>query len=387
MKNKKWLIFTFVFLIFNISVGYSQIEIVKSYEQYCNEYEKKILKEFKNYAVTNLDLPSQLFQNASNEILIYQYDEESDKCSGKLIMNGTTYQVNGAYGISEGESLFFGVLSQDDKVQGIIRWYYYIEDNSTKSLDGVSINRIQNNQEYDSNLPLVSSSSCYDEYEIDMIGSANNYRVATEGSNPKSYASEETIFSFREYDNDIQGILTVKGVDCDVYGLYMSEGMYFASIWCKGVNRGVLYWDYSDSCITLTNKIDCKEYELDLCKTEPQQKQNPFGNGTSRQFGNDMGSGSGSGVGPSGAGSGTQRIRLTEPNTNHIITPTNQIIYLKLTIDENGTVMSGTSTSKTTTTDQKIISQVINEVKKVKYNKAPGAGIQTVYLTVRLSSR
>jgi hypothetical protein len=123
------------------------------------------------------------------------------------------------------------------------------------------------------------------------------------------------------------------------------------------------------------------------------QSNNPFGtggnNGTTGSgtspFGNDTGTG---GNGPGGPGSGEGRTRLNDPSVEHIVTDVDVTIYLKLTINSEGMVVSAISTSKTTTTDQRIINQVIAAVKnQVKYNKAPGTGLVTQFLTVKINAR
>lgn len=125
-----------------------------------------------------------------------------------------------------------------------------------------------------------------------------------------------------------------------------------------------------------------------------QKAKNPFGDGgdgggsgggSGGRFGNDQGTGNG--PGGNGSGSGSGRTRLNDPSVDHIQTNVNVTVYLKLTINENGEVVSASSTSKTTTTDQRIINQVKSAViNQVKYNKDPGAGLVTVYLTVRVNA-
>lgn len=127
--------------------------------------------------------------------------------------------------------------------------------------------------------------------------------------------------------------------------------------------------------------------------TSTQQSTNPFGSGGSDgkdgagsggPFGDDKGTG---GSGPGGPGSGEGRIRLNDPHVEHISTNVNVTIYLKVTINAEGNVVSAISTSKTTTTDQRIINQVIAAVKsQVKYNKDPGAGLATTFLTVKVNA-
>jgi hypothetical protein len=59
-----------------------------------------------------------------------------------------------------------------------------------------------------------------------------------------------------------------------------------------------------------------------------------------------------------------------------------------MTINEAGEVVSANNlASKTTTTDQRIINQVISAVKnQVKYSKDPGAGLVSVFLTVKVNT-
>lgn len=127
--------------------------------------------------------------------------------------------------------------------------------------------------------------------------------------------------------------------------------------------------------------------------TTTQQSNDPFGSGgkdgkdgggSGGPFGNDAGAG---GTGPGGPGNGEGRIRLNDPEVDHIATNVNVTIYLKLTINADGNVVSAISTSKTTTTDQRIINQVIAAVKnQVKYNKDSGAGLSTTFLTVKVNA-
>ena len=124
-----------------------------------------------------------------------------------------------------------------------------------------------------------------------------------------------------------------------------------------------------------------------------QKSDNPFGtggdgggqgSGSGRKYGNDQCTG---GSGPGGNGNGHGRIRLNDPKVDQIKTNVNVFIYLKLTVNAEGNVVSAYSTSKTTTTDQRIINQVMAAVKsQVKYNKDPGSGLVTVFLTVRINA-
>ena len=124
-----------------------------------------------------------------------------------------------------------------------------------------------------------------------------------------------------------------------------------------------------------------------------KQSNNPFGSGGSGQngtgggkFGNDAGTGSG--AGPGGVGNGDGRTRLNDPRVDDIVSDDNHRINLRLTINAEGNVVDVRNiASQTTTTDQRILNQVIAAVKnQVKNNKKAGATLEIVYLTVNLSA-
>jgi hypothetical protein len=122
-------------------------------------------------------------------------------------------------------------------------------------------------------------------------------------------------------------------------------------------------------------------------KSSSTQADNPFGtggnsSGAGSSFGNDNGT---AGIGPGVSGS---RVRLNDPTLEHIESDRDITFYFKLTIDEEGSVVSALSTSKTTTTDQRIINQVLSAVKsQLKYNKSPGADLSIQYLTIKINAR
>ena len=87
-------------------------------------------------------------------------------------------------------------------------------------------------------------------------------------------------------------------------------------------------------------------------------------------------------------GSRKERIRLKDPTVPFYPSLKSNIVYIHLLveIDENGKVVSARNLpSKTTTTDQIIINDVIIRVKKTaKYDKNPGAPLAEAYITVRI---
>jgi len=141
-----------------------------------------------------------------------------------------------------------------------------------------------------------------------------------------------------------------------------------------------------------SNKTNSKTNSNNTASTTTQSN-NPFGSGGNNgsngsgtsPFGNDTGSG---GDGPGGSGGGEGRTRLNNPSFDHLATDVDITINLKVTVNAEGIVVSAISTSKTTTTDQRIINQVIAAVKnQVKYSKSPGAGLVTQYITVKINAR
>jgi hypothetical protein len=124
------------------------------------------------------------------------------------------------------------------------------------------------------------------------------------------------------------------------------------------------------------------------------QSNNPFGSGgtggkggagSGGPFGNGVGP---SGSGPGGTGNGEGRTRLNNVSIDHIESDRDETIVLKLTVDANGTVVSAISTSKTTTTDARIINQVKAAViSQVKYSKSPGSGPVQLFYTVKIDGK
>lgn len=121
-------------------------------------------------------------------------------------------------------------------------------------------------------------------------------------------------------------------------------------------------------------------------KNTQKSNDNPFGS-----FGS-SGNGPGNGDGPGTLGTGSAepslRQQLNAPAFNHFEVKENCTIGLLLTIDADGKVVSAQNNKeKTTTTDQVLINKVITEVKRqVRYNKAPGATLAKVLLTIHLEA-
>lgn len=127
-----------------------------------------------------------------------------------------------------------------------------------------------------------------------------------------------------------------------------------------------------------------------------QKSTNPFGtggdgggsgSGSGSRFGNDEGNGNDGTGGGNGSGNGKNRIRLNDAKVDDIKTNVNVKLHFKLTVNENGEVVAAASTSKTTTTDQRIINQAKSAImRQVRYNKDPGSGLVIQYLTIGISA-
>ena len=90
-----------------------------------------------------------------------------------------------------------------------------------------------------------------------------------------------------------------------------------------------------------------------------------------------------------GGGTGKGRIRKNDPILTDLKSNVNAYIYLKLTIDAQGNVVSASNIkSQTTTTNQILINKVIYQVKKqVKYNKDEGSPLAKVFMTVKVDAQ
>jgi hypothetical protein len=138
--------------------------------------------------------------------------------------------------------------------------------------------------------------------------------------------------------------------------------------------------------------------------TSTKKSNNPFGDGGDGSgsgggvgkgkgigFGPDNGSGNGPGNGGGtggGTGDGAARIRLIDPKVDNINSDANHKIVLRVKIDEDGNVISTQNTSRTTTTDQTLISEVREATKnQAKYKKKPGAGIEEAFITITIRAK
>jgi|GEM_PF-5276433 len=154
----------------------------------------------------------------------------------------------------------------------------------------------------------------------------------------------------------------------------------------------------TDTAPIETSKVAVAEVKKDknIEKKKEERSDSPFDNadkytldpfgpgakGAGGSFGNDNGSGIGYGE-STVPKPNPNRIRLSEPSVAHIASEEEVIVVLKLTVNAAGKVLSATRSSLTTTTDTRIINQVITAVKnQVKYNETPGAELESQMITV-----
>ena len=133
---------------------------------------------------------------------------------------------------------------------------------------------------------------------------------------------------------------------------------------------------------------------LNNISSSPLTSENPFGDG-GNGGGNGEGNGpfDGNGKGTSGEGDGfgdgKSRIRINDPIFPKYNTDVDLKIHLKLTVSGDGAVSTAVCIkSKTTTTDQTIINDVIRQViRQVKYKKDPEGRPAYCYLTVNVNAQ
>lgn len=132
--------------------------------------------------------------------------------------------------------------------------------------------------------------------------------------------------------------------------------------------------------------------------SSPNRANNPFGDGGSgggHGGGNGPFDGNGKGTGGDGDGEGDgfgdgkTRIRINDPLLPKYNTDVDLKIHLKLTVTGDGTVSTAVCIkSKTTTTDQTIINDVIRQViRQVKYKRDPEGRPAYCYLTVKVNAQ
>lgn len=178
-----------------------------------------------------------------------------------------------------------------------------------------------------------------------------------------------------------------------IHGTFKREGAFKPVEKIKQTKKTNRNSDILSSSKSESNKpfgdSDYKE-EPESNESEPtsgNEESNPFGSG-GNNFGSDAGkeafvSGSGgSGNGPSA----NNRTRLNDVQLSGLENVSDEVIYLKLTVNAEGSVVSAQNiSSKTTTTDQVLINKLILAVKnQVRYNKEPGAPLCSMYYTVHL---
>lgn len=132
--------------------------------------------------------------------------------------------------------------------------------------------------------------------------------------------------------------------------------------------------------------------------SSPNRANNPFGdggNGGGHGGGNGPFDGNGKGTGGDGDGEGdgfgkeNSRIRINDPILPKYNTDFNLKIHLKVLVSGDGAVSTAVCIkSKTTTTDQTIINDVILQfIRQVKYKKDPEGRPAYCYTTVKVNAQ
>lgn len=111
-----------------------------------------------------------------------------------------------------------------------------------------------------------SVSAQYDSDEKEMIASASDYRVGNSNVEIFRFEANNMSFWYKESEGNVQGEFKAGDAVCEIYGTYLGEGSYMASVWCNGKSRGVMYWDFSNDCTTIINKVDNKTYVGKVCR-------------------------------------------------------------------------------------------------------------------------
>jgi hypothetical protein len=159
-------------------------------------------------------------------------------------------------------------------------------------------------------------------------------------------------------------------------------------------NIGGAHWSKGGSSLSGHNQNWALEQVLayfnpnqNEVKSIPEKTKNPFGDGVT-VGGEGGGNGLFDGIGSKfdTIGDGTYRIRINDPVLPKYNTDVDIKVHLKLTVDGEGNVVNAVCVkSKSTTTDQTIINDLIRQVtRQVKYKKDPEGKSSYCYLTVKM---
>lgn len=81
------------------------------------------------------------------------------------------------------------------------------------------------------------------------------------------------------------------------------------------------------------------------------------------------------------------RKPITAIEVGEIHTTSEVAIYMKLIVDAEGNVLEISSMSKTTCTDPVLLQQVLDAMKKAKFNPKPGTPREVVFYTVKIDNK
>ena len=117
-RLRKILTILIVFVAFNSSAQYYYCD----YENYCDDKKMEILKNYKNYELTQGSYMVEKYYDKNGNAVCFKRSEDTAVYSGSVLINDTLFKVYGSY-LKESD-LFFGVMTFDDLCYGIINWNY-----------------------------------------------------------------------------------------------------------------------------------------------------------------------------------------------------------------------------------------------------------------------
>lgn len=234
--------------------------------------------------------------------------------------------------------------------------------------------------------------------EIEFKGNFCHFNYSTIKMSGKYEVDEG--FVYIETGGEL-GILSLEIVNSDhlegegfIHGTFKREGTFDSSI--LDSKKNTTKTDYSKPKL-IKESTEQKSETVSTNSNDPSNSDNPFGSsnnsnfspftdgGTGKAYSNDYGSGTGVG---GNEPSITKRIRMNDVQLYDLKYDQDVTVYLKLVIDAEGNVANASYVAgKSTTSDQALISKIVNAVKtQVKYNKVPGAALTSVFYTVRINA-
>lgn len=337
--------------------------------------------------------------------IVYKEANEPNKIDGKLVLGKDTFQI---YGTINSASIWSkklkGMIYIESKTGNDEFDYYFDTHIANINLEG---------KKYKIEV-VPTSSSFYDEQEIELISNINDYKIDKKVGSIYEYKKDsislkyytkqkidkETGFAF----NIVNGQLNIGENNYQLFGtISEGEGIWgFASIWNENMNNGVITWDpYEESDSTFLVFKYCKEQGINEClfiRTELikvlKDNTNTFGNGVNSSNGGFRSSndnGTGIEVNSDFDDPIQKRYAISEPQFKNINVGNskNFIVHLKILVYPDGTIKSIEHMPRyeVNSHDKQIIDDVIKETKvKLKYNKSNLDEEMTIFVSLRFKN-